>query len=393
MADEARRRQEAIDEFFASAERSGNAALIQGGGQVEGQRGFVSPGLPVPPEVLIGGAADAAALARGAALGVGGVIAAGAVILASKIFEEKQNQEIDELIRGQDNAIEARLAKKRIEKTLRTQRLRTPELIVSATRAESNAAKIQSMLPTDFTRGSITFEREQRTLARGRALEPAVATGGDLAAPPSGRDPALSEEDRFPFRDPFEEPLGDDPLPPTKPPGFPLLPVPVELPVEIPAPEPLPKPQTKPAPAPAPSPTPTPRRAPVPRAPIRRRIPTIPILRPFSRPALKPRRVIRPVPLTPVGPGSVDLPDIVTDPPTLSQPSDFPQPLQSGRCPPCPKTKKKKKKKKKPRTECFKGLYRESRFDREDTAFQLIDCETGKEINEPTGNPVGRPKK
>lgn len=349
-------------------------------GAGEGRRARGPFPVPVEP-VLVASSADAFALARGAALSAGGLVAAAAVFTVAKIFEEIQSQDIAELIRGQDNAIKAKLAKKRLEKTLRTTRMRTPESRVIATRAQSDAAAIQALLPATSPRGLITLERETRALLSGRSrdLEPAPAADGAAFQPPTGRSAALSEEDRFPFRDPFEEPLGDDPLPPTKPPGFPLLPVPLPTEIEIPAPERLPDPRTRPTPTPAPTPkpAPAPRRVPRP-TPTPRRVPFgIPL--PFRFPAPRPISAPSPVPLTPVGPGRVDLPSTIEDPTSFAAPQPFTStPQDVSRCPPC----KAEEEPDTPRTECFKKLVKENVFPSQDEVFNWveIDCFTGREL-------------
>lgn len=336
---------------------------------------------PVPeiivPGVGAGAITEAAAIARGASLGVGGLVVAGVVITAAKIFEELQNQEIDELIRGQENAIAKRLAKKRVEKTLRTTVLRTPESRVVATRAESDAAKIQGLLQTKIERGRVEFERSQEQAAFERSLEP-VAAGSTIGArPPTGRGPAeISDLPQFPFEDPFESPLGDDPL--LAPPGTPMVVVPVPD-IEIPAPEPVSKPETRPAPTPTPIPAPGTRTPPgtrpgTPTSPF-----TFPFSLPIASPFASPRPALRPTPLTPVGPGRVDLPDLVEDPTFTLTPQPFGQvPTQTSECPPCTKEDVEEE----PRTECFKKLVKERVLPSQDESFDWveIDCFTGREL-------------
>ena len=237
-----------------------------------------------------------------------------------------------------------------------------------------------------MTRGRIEIrERDLR-------VETLPEAAGDLTVPPRGRDPALSDIPQFPFPDPADEPLGDDPLPDLRPPiGAAIVRFPdeLEIPTEAPTPAPvvlpgpdaptLPAPQTEPeAPpgtaTPAPSPSPAPSPFPSPSPPPSPAPRTAPFALPFAfpTPSAQPRPLTGPGQPTPT-PTDVPLPDLTT----FEQPG---VPLQQpvDRCPPCQKDADTQE----PREECFKKLVKEGLFPDLDETFNWIeiDCFTGKEI-------------
>lgn len=236
-----------------------------------------------------------------------------------------------------------------------------------------------------------------------------TAAGGDIATVPPP-PPGLSGADRFPFPDPFESPLGDDPLPGRvgvrEPPGvggavapleecvtdeclerrfgFPIelgepvaAPSPVSDPVTIPAPS-LPVPETLPQPIPAPAPAPATR----PGTPTRPAPSPFPFPSPVGRPVASPRPVFFVSPFA--DPRGIRDPTRFQDPatpPTLltvfepvSVPSQVGRPTRQ--CQPCPEQQDE------PRLQCFRKMVKEKLLPSEDETFNWteIDCITGREL-------------
>ncbi len=231
-----------------------------------------------------------------------------------------------------------------------------------------------------------------RIRVKEQIFEVATEAEGSLLPPaPPGRDPALFDLPRFPFEDPFESPLADDPLPPTGPVGPGVIIAPIGTPT-VPVSAPLPDvpttvptipaptlPETLPAPAPATTPrTPT-RPATLPRAP------TLPAGLPLPAPVLLPFSLPRPSIRPFVRPARPTLPDLPTDVDPIStltpfEPLALPSPVQvPTRCGPCRDPAEERED---PRTECFKKLVKESRFPSLDESFNWVEisCETGKEL-------------
>lgn len=255
----------------------------------------------------------------------------------------------------------------------------------------------------EMIRGRIEVKRKIRQLQ--------TQTEGAVDIPPPGRPPpGLSDQDRFPFPDPAESPLGDDPFPgrvvrdpkpigtvvrlpedecitdtcverrfglppealpspaPTKPApiGDPALPAPT-LPQPAPAPKPVTRPGTAPRPKTAPAPAPLP-------SPVRRAAPfRVPFFvgLPFPAPLAQPQP--RPIPDIRTPPETIPTDLTAFDPRTVPF-----GPIQTrpSNCPPCEAEEDK------PRTECWKKLVKEGLLPSQDESFNWvrIDCITGREL-------------
>lgn len=236
----------------------------------------------------------------------------------------------------------------------------------------------------------ITIEREQfereavfelETRRRALAREPVEIVITDPRVDP-GPDP-------FEFPAPEIRPLPAEPeiqtepleIPGVQPPGQPVI-TPGEIEIPGPSAPTLPAPATVPAPVPATVPTPRPAAVPG--------IGSVPGV--FTLPAPGPLPGIFPVPL-PIGrPSTLRVGDPLTaietavprlepTPTGFADVLDFPQPVPqqqpARRCEPCPEERPPE-----PRTECFKGLYREgpTTDDIDFTEWVEIDCFTGQEI-------------
>lgn len=179
-------------------------------------------------------------------------------------------------------------------------------------------------------------------------------------------------------------------------PEVPPVPVPVEVPTPGVISPTIPAPEVPPGPAPAPAPVPVPVGVPgigSPTTPIFVPPSTAPLSFPFPSPVSFP--LFEPIqfprfdpigdPLTPVVP-----PELISplQPGSIELPEAQPQP-QNRRCP-APKRRKKKRRAR--RDKCFKGLFREGPFDDQITfkKWVEIDCSSGRELGKrkrPTGPP------
>ena len=190
---------------------------------------------------------------------------------------------------------------------------------------------------------------------------------------------ALRTDRRSPLPDPIQLPRPDIVILPQQVP----LPVPVSplpspqtLPVEIPQPGPAAIPSPVAIPAPVPPPAASPSAPPVvPINPVQfpsfDPIPFLPFGQPFTAPSPVNVPIGSPSPLTGFGPGSVPSQQLGF----IELPQAVPQP-QPQRCP----QRKCDDDLDQPRTECFKGLYREGVLDTDFTSWTEIDCITGREI-------------
>lgn len=255
----------------------------------------------------------------------------------------------------------------------------------------------------DIQAGLESLKRRQRrrgfekglmreVLVRGEVarLPPGQLSTGPATIPPVRVLPQAQPPGDIPGSEPA--PAGDPVVTPTAPeptfepvqPNIPApRPTPQVTPRVIPEPQPFPGPITIPAPAPLPGGTPgfgVPGTVPAFPSPV-----IFPSAPPVQFPVFPPVQfpVFRPVgdplpafggaptpanPLTPFETGVLDLPQ--------AQPQ--PQP-QTRRCRPCPEDEEKP-----PRTECFKGLYKEGfrQDDIEFTEWARIDCRTGRELGD-----------
>lgn len=185
----------------------------------------------------------------------------------------------------------------------------------------------------------------------------------------------------------FEQPIGDPlpaPAPRTAPVAIPgrISPTTVPFPVVLPSPISVPGPIAPTLPAPAPTPVPAPVGVPTPR--------TLPVGLPFELPVFFPRftPVADPI-TTPIGD------PLLTPFEGTPVPSPAPGPTSQFAFAPDPRLApqaqqdpdercRRKCRDDEIRTQCFKGLYRETTRSTEFTEWTEIDCITGQEIATPS---------
>lgn len=254
----------------------------------------------------------------GRLFGLGGVLIALEILILNEI-EKRQDKRLNDIIRDQDRAIAEAAAQRAADKADREAALRVEK------RVRGLLGAPETFDPTP------QIEPPRPDISPGQSEAIVLFPAGFPGLPDAIGDPGFG-------RDPLE---------------FPEIPPPrVGFPFPVPTPIPLPAPLGFP----------------------------IPIPPPVEVPFVDPLTLFDPLPVPSGGvPDNVPVLGSAFDPSAGFQPNPFANPqLNPERCP----QRRCDEDLDDPRIECFKGLYKEGRFDTGFTSWVPIDCDTGRELSD-----------